>query len=50
MAVTVTVTVSWSASYAISGVAGTQTVATSVASKTTVQVRVRQARSQLVSR
>lgn len=48
--VNVTVTVSWTASYTISGVAGSQNVANPVASTTTIRLLVRQARSQLVSR
>lgn len=47
---TVTVTVSWSASYTISGIAGTQQVVAPVPSATTVQLKIRQARSQLISR
>lgn len=46
----VTVTVEWSASYTISGVAGVQNVTNRVSSQKTVPLRVRQARSQLVSR
>lgn len=47
--VTVRVTVTWTASYTISGVAGTQNVGSTVASTTTVPLRVRAARTQLVS-
>lgn len=47
--VTVRVTVTWSASYTISGVAGTQNVANTVSSGTTTLLQVRAARSQLVS-
>jgi hypothetical protein len=47
--VSVTVTVSWAASYTISGVAGVQNVANNVASTATIPLRVREARSQLVS-
>lgn len=48
--VAVTVTVRWTASYTISGVAGTRNVANPVISTTTVALAVRQARTQLVSR
>ncbi|MDX6224927.1 MAG: hypothetical protein QOE64_1303 [Frankiales bacterium] len=47
--VTVTVTVSWAASYTISGVAAVQAVAQQVTSQATIPLQVRQARSQLVS-
>lgn len=48
--VTVTVTVTWTASYTISGVAGVQPVANRVTSTTALPLKIRQARSQLVSR
>lgn len=48
--VDVTVTVTWTASYTISGVVGVQPVANRVTSTTTLPLRVREARSQLVSR
>jgi hypothetical protein len=46
---TVTVTVSWTASYTISGIAGVQPVANRVTSVTALPLKVREARSQLVS-
>jgi hypothetical protein len=46
----VTVTVRWTASYTISGVAGVRNVAASVSSTTTLRLAVREARTQLVSR
>jgi hypothetical protein len=48
--VVVTVTVTWTASYTISGVAGVRAVANRVTSQQSVPLKVRQARSQLVSR
>jgi hypothetical protein len=45
----VRVTVTWSASYTITGVAGAQAVANTVSSAVTVPLQVRAARSQLVS-
>lgn len=48
--VVVTVTVTWTATYTITGVAATQTVAGRVTSQRSLPLRVRQARSQLVSR
>jgi hypothetical protein len=47
--VSVRVTVTWTASYTVSGIAGARNVANPVASTTLVALTVRQARSQLVS-
>jgi hypothetical protein len=45
----VTVTVKWTASYTISGVAGVRNVATPVSSPSVVRLAVREARTELVS-